>query len=174
MSQGRVEGIYLARESAGPTFPVDSVRAIAGRGLEGDRKFDAGRRKGKTGRDLTVIEAEAIEGLESDTGIRLEPGEARRQVVTRGISLNDLVGKRFRVGEVECLGAELDEPCTHLESLTQPGVLKGLVHRGGLYAEVLNDGTIAVGDAVQRIVDPLDEVVGAYDEEPGEPDGLVY
>jgi MOSC domain-containing protein YiiM len=148
MSRGRVEGIYLAGESAAPTFPVESVRAIAGRGLEGDRKFDAGRRKGKRGRDLTLIEAEAIEGLERDTGIHLEPGEPRRQVVTRGIRLNDLVGERFRVGEVECLGVELDEPCTHMERLTQPGVLRGLVHRGGLYAEVLNDGTIAIGDEV--------------------------
>jgi MOSC domain-containing protein YiiM len=145
---GRVEGIYLASAPAEATFPVERVEAVEGQGLVGDRKYGAGPRTGKPGRDLTLIEAEAIEGLAEDRGVRIGPGEARRNVVTRGVALNELVGKRFRVGPVECVGVELCEPCTHLESLTKPGVLKGLVHRGGLRADILQGGRIEIGDEV--------------------------
>jgi MOSC domain-containing protein YiiM len=97
---------------------------------------------------LTEIEAEALEGLRDDTGIELTHEESR-QVLTRGIALNDLLGKRFRVGEVECVGTEWCDPCAHLERLTYPGVLKGLVQRAGLRAEILNGGgRIAAGDPV--------------------------
>ena len=91
---------------------------------------------------LTLIEAEALE----DVG--LTGAQSRRQVVVRGGGLNDLVGKRFRVGEVECLGVELCEPCLHLQSLTRPGIIKDLIHRGGLRADILSGGTISVGDKV--------------------------
>jgi MOSC domain-containing protein YiiM len=139
---GRVESIHVVAESGGPPEARESVSVVAGRGVEGDRKFDGNH-------DLTLIEAEALDGLTEDTGIELGPGESRRQVMTRGVALNDLLGKRFRVGELECVGEELCEPCNHLQSLTQPGVLRGLVHRGGLCAEVLSGGRIAVGDAVE-------------------------
>jgi len=120
---------------------VESVRAVAGQGLEGDRKF---RPNGaKPGQALTLIDAEVLE----DVG--LTGAESRRQVVVRGVRLNDLVGKRFAVGAVECVGVELCEPCLHLQSLTRPGIIDELVHRGGLNADILNDGTIAVGDAVR-------------------------
>ena len=138
---GRVESIHVVAEKAGPPEARERVSVVAGRGIEGDRKFDSNH-------DLTLVEAEALEGLTEDTGIELGPGESRRQVTTRGISLNDLVGKRFRVGELECVGEELCEPCSHLQSLTEPGVLRGLVHRGGLCAEVVTGGEIAVGDPV--------------------------
>jgi MOSC domain-containing protein YiiM len=137
-----VESIHVVAESGGPPEARESVSVVAGRGVEGDRKFDGNH-------DLTLVEAEALEGLTEDTGIELGPGESRRQVMTRGISLNELVGKRFRVGELECVGEELCEPCDHLQSLTKPGVLRGLVHRGGLCAEVLSGGEIAVGDSVE-------------------------
>ena len=78
----------------------------------------------------------------------LAPGETRRQVTTRGVRLDDLVGRRFRLGEVECYGVELCEPCTHLQSMTRPGIIKELTHRAGINADILTDGTIAVGDAV--------------------------
>src|SRR4051812_9347399 len=134
----RVESIAIGPSEALAT--VDSVRAIAGPGLEGDRHF---RPNGaKPGQALTLIEAEALE----DVG--LTGAESRRQVVVRGVRLNDLVGKRFTVGGVECVGVELCEPCTHLESLTRPGIIRDLVHRGGLNADILVGGTIAVGDAV--------------------------
>jgi len=150
MESGTVESIHLASVESGPTFAVGRVRALAGRGLEGDRNLLApgADGAGRSGEDLTLIEAEAIEGLARDTGIELGPGGSRRNVVTRGIRLNDLVGRRFTVGGVPCLGVELCEPCNHLQSLTAPGVLRGLVHRGGLRADLLGDGEIAVGDAV--------------------------
>jgi MOSC domain-containing protein YiiM len=134
----RVESIAIGPSEA--LGPVDSVRAVAGQGLEGDRHFRPdGARPGQA---LTLIEAEALE----DVG--LTGAESRRQVVVSGVRLNDLVGKRFRVGEIECLGIELCEPCLHLQSLTRPGIIDELVHRGGLNADILSTGTIAVGDAV--------------------------
>jgi MOSC domain-containing protein YiiM len=135
-----VEAIHLGQAEAGPLAPVDSARAIAGKGLEGDRHFYGGG--ARPGQALTLVEAENVE----DVG--LAPGTTRRQLTTRGVRLNDLVGKRFRVGEVECFGVELCEPCTHLESMTRPGIIKELVHRAGLNADILTDGTISVGDTV--------------------------
>jgi MOSC domain-containing protein YiiM len=142
---GQVEGIYVTSEHGGPPEPVESVRAVAGRGLEGNRYFyeDA-----PPGRAITLIAAEAVEAMEREHGIAIEPRESRRNVVTRGIDVNDLVGKRFRVGDVECEGVELCEPCTDLQAMTKPGVIKGLAHRGGLNADILSDGAINVGDAV--------------------------
>jgi MOSC domain-containing protein YiiM len=131
----RVEAIVIGPSEA--LAPVESARAVAGQGLVGDRKAKAGVRPGGA---LTLIEADVLD----DVG--LTGPEARRQVVVRGVRLNDLVGRRFRVGEVECVGVELCEPCLHLQSLTRPGIIEELVHRGGLNADVLNDGTIAVGD----------------------------
>jgi len=154
MEEGTVESIHIASGESEPTFPVQRVRAFAGRGLDGDRNLlpDGADAGGRSGEDLTLIETEALEGLARDTGIELGPGGSRRNVVTRGIALNNLVGRRFAVGGVACLGVELCEPCNHLQSLTEPGVLRGLVHRGGLRADLLADGEIAVGDAV--IADP--------------------
>jgi MOSC domain-containing protein YiiM len=103
------------------------------------------------GDDLTLIEAEAVEGLRADTGIDLTGGGHLRNVVIRGIALNDLVGRRFKVGEVECVGDELADPCRHLERLTRPGVLKGLAGRGGLRAAIVRGGEIAVGDPVEPL-----------------------
>jgi MOSC domain-containing protein YiiM len=120
--------------------PVESVAVLAGKGLKGDRQFfDHGAEPGDA---LTLIEAEALE----DVG--LTGAQSRRQVVVRGVRLNDLVGKRFRVGDVECVGIELCEPCLHLQSLTRPGIIDDLLHRGGLNADIVVGGTISVGDAV--------------------------
>jgi MOSC domain-containing protein YiiM len=149
-----VEGIFIAANAEGETQSVGAVAAVAGRGLEGDRYF-AGEgtffKDRKPGQDLTLIEAEAIEGLAADDGIELGAGESRRNVVTRGIGLNDLVGRRFTVGDVECVGQRLCDPCSHLERITQPGVLKGLANRGGLRADIVNGGRIAVGDEVRDL-----------------------
>jgi MOSC domain-containing protein YiiM len=145
---GRVEAIFVAPKKGEPPAPVERVRALAGRGLEGDRYF-APDGHDDPGRALTLIQLEALEAMAQEHGIRLAPGASRRQIHTRGIDLNALVGKRFRVGDVECLGVELCEPCRHLESLTRPGVIKGLAHRGGLNAALLLDGEIAVGDQIR-------------------------
>jgi MOSC domain-containing protein YiiM len=148
--RGRVEALAIAAGAAAPMTLVAEATARAGRGLDGDRY--AARRgtfsaRPGSGRDLTLIEAEVLEDLALGSG-RLAFEEARRNVVTRGIDLNALVGRRFAVGGVECLGQRLCEPCAHLERLTEPGTLRGLVHRGGLRADVLTDGVIRVGDAV--------------------------
>jgi MOSC domain-containing protein YiiM len=122
------------------------VRAVAGRGLEGNRHY---YEQAPPGRALTLIAAEALaEGASS--GVELGADESRRNVLTSGIDLNALVGERFRVGDVECVGVELCEPCTTLEGLTRPGVIKAYVHRAGLNADILTDGEIVVGDAVER------------------------
>jgi MOSC domain-containing protein YiiM len=142
---GRVEGIYIAAEHGELPEPVQSVRALAGRGLAGNRYFFD---EAAPGRALTLIAAEAVEAMEQEHGISIEPRESRRNVVTRGIDVNALVGKRFRVGDVECRGIELCEPCADLQAMTKPGIIKGLTHRGGLNADIVSDGEIAVGDAV--------------------------
>jgi MOSC domain-containing protein YiiM len=144
VSTGRVEGIYIGAQYELPGA-VERVLAVAGRGLEGNRYF---LDEPEPGVALTLIESEALEGLEADTGIRLSAAESRRNVLTRGIDLNSLVGKRFRVGAAECYGVELCEPCSSLEGMTQPGVIRGLVHRGGLRADILAGGEIRVGDTV--------------------------
>ena len=102
LQSGKVESIYIAARAEEDTRPVEAVTVVAGRGIEGDRYFRTDgsgtfHEADKHGQDLTLIEAEAIEGLAADTGIELGPGEARRNVVTRGVALNDLIGRRFTV-----------------------------------------------------------------------------
>jgi MOSC domain-containing protein YiiM len=138
-----VEAIHLGAARERELRTVDSVRAAAGQGLEGDRHFHP--EGAKPGQALTLVEAEVVE----DVG--LPPGGTRRQLTVRGVRLNDLVGKRFRVGSVECYGVELCEPCRHLESLTRPGIIRELAHRAGINADILGDGTISVGDEVAEL-----------------------
>ena len=142
---GVVESIHITATAMGEPRSVERASVVAGRGLEGDRYFEGtGSFSHWPGdRDLTLVEAEAAEAA------GIEPGDARRNVVVRGLDLNALVGKRFRVGSVECKGLELAPPCRHLEKLTKPGVLRGLAERGGLRASILTGGEIAVGDAVE-------------------------
>jgi MOSC domain-containing protein YiiM len=144
---GRVEAIFVTTEHGELPAPVERVQAHAGRGLQGNRYYwpngDA-----PAGRAVTLIAAEAMEAVASEGEVSIEPAATRRNVLTRGIDINELVGKRFRIGNVECEGVELCEPCSHLESMTQPGAIKALVHRCGLNADLLNDGEISVGDSV--------------------------
>jgi MOSC domain-containing protein YiiM len=152
-SVGTVELIALASEAEGPMRSVSTAEAVEGRGLLGDRyerKAGTFSKPGGRGYDLTLVEAEALEEL-SAKGVELAPIEARRNLVVRGIALDDLIGRRFRIGEVECYGQRRCEPCSHLERLTQPGVLRGLVHRGGLRADVLSSGRIQTGDSVAAL-----------------------
>src|ERR671924_793987 len=151
MFRGCVEAIYIAPAAGKPLIELDAVRAVRGRGLEGDRYFfQVGTYSNHpgSGRDVTLIEAEVLEALRRDLGIELAPAASRRNVVTRGVPLSHLVGHRFRVGEVLLEGTRLCEPCAHLERLTQTGVLNGLVHRGGLRTVVVEDGTVRRGDSV--------------------------
>ncbi len=155
MGDGRVVSIHITGKAAEPMKSIGAVRAVAGRGLEGDRYFlKMGTYSHKHGpdREVTLIELEAIEALERDYGVKLSPGDARRNIVTRGVALNHLVGKEFRVGEAIFRGIRLCEPCHHLARLTgQEKVLPGLVHRGGLRAQVVRDGMIRVGDEITAL-----------------------
>ncbi len=154
MSQGRVEAIHITPSAEAAMRSVEQVTALASVGLEGDRyatrtgSFSA---RPKPGRQLTLIEAEAIEALEFELGLVLTPGETRRNLVTRGVALNHLVGREFTVGSVRLRGHELCEPCADLARMTgKPQILAGLVHRGGLRAEILEGGPIRVGDLIGR------------------------
>lgn len=141
---GTVAGILVAPEAEAPLRRVDSVTALPGRGLEGDR-YAEGRGTFSapgSGYEVTLVEADVLEA------IKLSWEDARRNIVTTGISLNALVGHRFRVGSVTCVGRRLAEPCAHLEKLARPGLLRPLVHRGGLRADILTGGTISIGDDV--------------------------
>jgi MOSC domain-containing protein YiiM len=154
--RGRVEAIAVAEHATGPMRQVDQAHARAGRGLDGDRyaaKAGTFTPASDTARgyDLTLIEAEVLDDLTLCDGGKLGYPEARRNVVTRGVDLNALVGRRFRVGDVECLGQRLCEPCSHLERITTKGVLRGLIHRGGLRADVLSDGEITTGAVIETI-----------------------
>ena len=146
---GNVEHIHIARTEGGALESIAEVEAIAGFGLVGDRyatfEHDADY---DGGQDLTLVEAESLERLASEDGIHLEPGATRRNLTTRGIALNELVGKTFKVGTVLARGIELCEPCNHLQqSIGQP-ILRPLAHRAGLRAHLLSNGTIRVGDVV--------------------------
>jgi MOSC domain-containing protein YiiM len=138
-----VEAIHLGAPRAPELWTVESVRAVAGKGLEGDRHFHADG--AAPGQALTLVAAEVV------AEVGLSPGETRRQLTVRDVDVNGLVGKRFRVGEVECFGVELCEPCRHLEGLTRPGIIKVLTHRAGINADILVDGVIRVGDPVIEI-----------------------
>ena len=149
MRQGTVVSIGISPNGGESMTTVGGVRAFAGRGLEGDRYFNNLGTFSDTpgsGRQVTLIESEAIDAVERDCGYKLEYKDSRRNIVTHGVALNDLVGKEFRVGTVRMLGVRLCDPCNH--SFPDGNVKQALVHRGGLRADILNDGVIRVGDAV--------------------------
>ena len=150
MPEGRVERIHVAPTPGAPTERIEATRAVAGEGLEGDRYFEGeGTFGGGDDRAITFIEAEALEAVERDYEIDLDPGVHRRNVTTRGVALNHLVDARFRVGNAVCEGVELCEPCSYLEQhLDLPDLQEALLHRGGLRARIVETGTVAEGDGI--------------------------
>jgi MOSC domain-containing protein YiiM len=151
MFEGKVISINITPVAEAPMQSVDEVRAIPGRGLEGDRYFDNKGREPEAKRELTLIEAEAIEGFKNELNLEYGMADSRRNVVTRGVPLNHLVGREFWVGEVKARGIMLCEPCAHLQRLTIKQVLPGLVHRAGLRAQILTEGIIRVGATVSAV-----------------------
>lgn len=145
--QGMLLGIFVAAAKNRELQSLAEIEATADRGLQGDRYCQADA--GVPDREVTLIEMEALEALERECQIRLAPAQARRNLVTRGVPLNHLVGQEFHVGNVVLRGMRLCEPCKHLESLTYVGVLKGLVHRGGLRAHIVKGGTLRQGDVIR-------------------------
>jgi MOSC domain-containing protein YiiM len=150
MWNGKVESIYIAPGAKAPTHTITEAEAVPGAGLAGDRYFlkQGTFFKPEPDYELTLIEAEAIEAAEREYEIKMNPGEARRNVVTRDVPLNHLVGREFRIGDVKVRGIRLCEPCAHLQSLVGLPVIKSLRHRGGLRAQILTQGIIRVGDAI--------------------------
>ena len=141
---GSVAGILVSPEAEAPMVRVDEASAVKGRGLAGDRYYDGNGTFSKPGRgyELTLVDADVLQ----EVGLTWE--DDRRNIVTRGIDLNALVGRKFTVGGIECIGRRLAEPCAHLERLSRPGILRPLVHRGGLRTDIVADGTVRVGDGV--------------------------
>ena len=152
---GKVLHIHVAPTAESTPASVNSVRAEAGRGLEGDRYYartGTFSEKGGAGREVTLIASEAIEALEAEFGVKLAPGQSRRNITTLGIDLNEFVDKELRLGEVVLRGVRLCEPCDHLEGLVgQANTMRGLVHRGGLRCDIVSGGTIRIGDEIRPL-----------------------
>lgn len=156
MDSGRIEGIWVSPASGEAMRGLREVRAFAGQGLEGDRfrredawgvaSPDAG-----DGRQVTLVARESLDEIEAETGLAVPAGKSRRNLITSGVRLTDLVGQRFRVGEVEMEGAEVCQPCAKMGEVLNENkalVVKALVNRSGLRARIITSGTIRVGDPV--------------------------
>jgi len=157
LAPGNLVAIQIGRQAEGRLESVPEVRAIPGQGLEGDRYFRGEGSFSKNpggGRQVTLVASEMLDLLQSQHGISLQAADTRRNLVTKGVSLNELVGRVFQVGSVRMKGVRLAEPCSHLERLTQPGVIKGLAHRAGLRADILDEGVLRVGDAIVASPEP--------------------
>ena len=154
MTDGRLVAIYVAPVGGAPMEARDRVDALAGTGLRDDRYATGTGTYSGTGRgarDVTLIEREAVDAVRTEDGtIDVREDQTRRNLVTEGVALNHLVGRTFRVGSIRMRGVRLAEPCDYLEQLTgRVGVRAALVHRGGLRAEILDDGELRVGDEVE-------------------------
>jgi MOSC domain-containing protein YiiM len=152
MFEGQVEAIALRREKSGQIELVHSAVAEAGRGLVGDHIHSslAPAAENPHDKQITLIEAESLEAVQNEDQLQLSHVESRRNVLTRGVPLNHLVGKRFRIGSLLLEGQKLCEPCSHLEKLTRKKLITPFLHRGGLRARVVQGGTLAVGDVVKE------------------------
>lgn len=150
-SIGKVVAIYIAPARGEPTIYVEQAHLVRGMGIEGDRYFNLAVNKNadfKPGHELTLVEMEAIESICQQDGIPLTPDQTRRNIVTRGIPLNDLVGRVFTIGTIQLRGIRLCEPCSYLAGRTDPRILTSMAHRGGLRAEIISDGIIYLNDII--------------------------
>ena len=153
MTHGRLVAIYTATAASAPMVAHRDVEVVAGAGLRDDRYATGTGTYSGTGRgarDVTLIEREALDAVRTeDDGIDVREDQTRRNLVTEGVALDHLVGRTFRVGSVRMRGVRPAEPCSYLEQLTGlVGVRATLVHRGGLRAEILDDGRLHVGDVI--------------------------
>ena len=152
MGQGRIVAIRIHEKEGEIPHAIDEARLVAGRGIEGDANFLAAHKDpSRANEALTLIESEAVEAARRDYGVDVTAATSRRNVQTEGVALNHLVGREFRVGTALCRGVELCEPCGHLEKMTAKGVRQALVHRGGLRAQILEDGVARPGDSVEPL-----------------------
>ena len=147
MRAGRVVAIYIGAEPQGPVRRVDEVNAVAGRGLEGDRYFRPAE-GGTPDQEITLIESEAIEAAAEESSVDIEPADVRRNVLTAGVRLDELVGKTFALGDVEVEAIEPNPPCSHLQKLAGKPLLKPLARRGGVRGRNVKGGVLRAGDPV--------------------------
>src|SRR5262245_26423810 len=150
MFEGQLVAIFIHGPKGEDLYRVEMAQALAERGLDGDR-YCPNADSGKPDQEITLIESEAVEALAREIEMKIEPVKARRNLLTRGVPLNHLVGREFTVGDVVLRGIRLCEPCDHLESLTAIGIKDGLHHRGGLRAQVVKGGTIQAGNAIRPL-----------------------
>lgn len=150
--------VSLILTSPSPSLPVEARRevlAVPGRGLAGDRYFEGigtfSPPEPKPDFELTLIEREKIEAFAQESGLPFTAFEARRNIVTEGVDLNALVNHEFMIGPVRIRGIRLCEPCNYLAKISFPETLRGLVHKGGLRAQILTEGTIRPGDEVRML-----------------------
>jgi MOSC domain-containing protein YiiM len=148
--KGSVVNLYIAPKAAGPMIQVAQVRALADRGLEGDRFFReswaAAKRPDKA---VSLIEEEVLEMAASEYQVRIAGDQTRRNIVTCGVPLIELLDREFMIGNVVMRGIRLFEPCAHLEKVSQiPGIFRALENRSGLKAAILSDGVIRTGDPI--------------------------
>lgn len=153
--RGSVVSIFVAAKSAAEMVSLSSVRALADRGLEGDRFFrDSWKAIDRSDKAVSFIEDEVLELAAEELGLESIAQKTRRNIVTRGVPLIDLLHRDFVVGGVRMRGIRLFEPCGHLVQVSKlPGIFKALHHRSGLKAAILSDGVISVGNRIA-----LDEV----------------
>lgn len=148
---GVVEGLHLCPRSFLPMRTVPELTLVAGKGIQGDR-YSVGEGfysdRPEEGRQITLFEAETLEALARDHKVALAPGDHRRNVTTRGVPLNHLVGQRIRVGSVLLEGTRLSTPCRHIEQITGKEVFTFLLNRSGLHARILEGGPIRFGEAI--------------------------
>jgi MOSC domain-containing protein YiiM len=152
MTSGTITGIYIATEEGGAIRAVEAVDAVAGKGLVGDRYYTktSDEDEHDPGTEVTLIASEGLEQARAEKGLELEPGEHRRNLVTEGVDLDELLGKEFTVGDVRLKGVRPNPPCRYLEELTGKKVVKPLIDGGGVRAQILIGGTIKVGDSVEH------------------------
>jgi MOSC domain-containing protein YiiM len=145
---GTIVGIFTATAEGAPTVARDEVRAVAGRGLEGDRYFDGNVGEHDAADEITLIEAEGLEQARAEHGLDLGPGEHRRNVVVEGLDLVALVGSTIKVGEAEVTVMADNPPCRYLQDLVGKPVLRALRHKGGVRGSIVTGGVLRVGDTV--------------------------
>jgi MOSC domain-containing protein YiiM len=149
VQRGLVTQIFISPDAGAPMESVEEIGAITGKGLEGDRYFDAGNEGNDPSLEVTLFSTEGIEAGRATDGLDLRPEDMRRNLMTEGVSLSSLIGRRFSVGEVQLEGLEENPPCAHLQRLAGKPLLKPMIDNGGIRARILVSGKIRVGDEIR-------------------------
>jgi len=151
---GVIAHLHIAARAFLPMRSMEAIELVAGKGIVGDR-YMLGIEQGfysekpEPGRQITLFEEEALDCIRRDYGIEMTPEEHRRNVTTRGVPLNHLVGRQFRLGECLLEATRLSVPCRHIEAILEKPVFAPMIHRSGLNCRILRGGTVRVGDPIR-------------------------